>query len=110
MPLYLCKGSYTVEGIKGLLKDGGTRRESDCAKAYEAVGGKMHRFYYALGDTDIYIIAELPDNITVAMASIVTNVAGTSQMTYTPLLTPEEMDQSVEMANKMMGAYRPPGA
>jgi len=110
MPLYLCKGSYTSEGIKGLLKDGGTARRDAVVKATEAVGGKVLAFYYALGETDLYGIFEAPGNIDVVAMSLGVNALGTARAEYVVLLTPEEMDQSVAMANKMMGAYRPPGA
>ena len=110
MPKYLCKGSYTVEGVKGVLKEGGSARRDAVAKAAKSVGGKLESLYFALGDTDFYLILDLPDNVTTVAGSIMSNMTGTLKVTYTPLLTPEEMDQSVEMANKMMGAYRPPGA
>jgi len=110
MPLYLCTGSYTVEGVKGLLKDGATRREHDISKAFEGLGGKLHGLYYGLGDTDIYIICEIRDNATAVASSILINVAGTAEVHFTPLLTPKEVDRSIEMVRRKMDVYRPPGA
>jgi len=110
MPKYLCKGSYTVEGLKGLLKEGGSAREEAVRKSAEAAGGRLEALYYALGDTDFYIIFDLPDTVTAVAGSLLANAPGTAQVTYTRLLTPEEIDQSTEMANKIMASYRPPGA
>ena len=110
MSKYLCKASYTVEGVKGLLKEGGTARRDAVAKAIEAMGGKLEVLYYALGETDVYYIAEVPDNVTVVAGSLIGNVSGTSQLTCTALLSPEEMDRAAEMAKEKMSSYRPPGA
>ena len=110
MPMYLCRGSYTVEGIQGLLKDGATRREHDIAAALEGIGGKLHDLYYGLGETDIYIICELRDNTAAVASSILINVAGTAEISCTPLLTPKEMDRSIETVRRKMDVYRPPGA
>ena len=110
MPKYLCKANHTVEGTKGLLKDGGTSRRAAVTKIIEALGGKVGAYYYALGDVDLYFVAEMPDNMTVVASSLIANSPGTAEVNFTPLLTPEEMDESVAMANKMMAAYRPPGA
>ena len=110
MPLYLCKGSYTAEGIKGLLKDGATRREHDIAKAMEGIGGKLHALYYGLGETDIYMICELRDNAAAVAGSILINMAGAAEVKYTPLLTPKEVDRSIDMVRRKIDVYRPPGA
>ena len=110
MQLYLFTGSYTAAGMAGLLKDGATRREHDIAKAFEGLGGKLHGLYYALGETDIYIICELRDNTAAVASSILINVAGTAEISCTPLLTPKEMDRSIETVRRKMDVYRPPGA
>ena len=109
MPKYLCKSNCTVEGIKGLLKEGAVSRRKALAAAVEAMGGKLEALYFALGETDIYFVVEYPDNITLVAGSLIGNASGTSVSHYTVLLTPEDMDQSVATANKMMDAYRPQG-
>ena len=110
MPLYLSKGKYGPEGVKGLLKDSATARRDALAKMCEAMGGKLIAIYYALGETDLYTIFECPDNVAVVAGSLIVNAAGTATAEHIPLLTPEEMDESVAIAKKMMAAYRPPGA
>ncbi len=32
------------------------------AKTVESVGGRLERFYFAFGDHDAFVIADLPDN------------------------------------------------
>jgi uncharacterized protein with GYD domain len=41
MAKYLVQGSYTVEGIKGVLKEGGTGRREAVSTALKAMGGKV---------------------------------------------------------------------
>lgn len=109
MPKYLGRASYTVEGLKGLLQEGGSRRREAIAQAFKALGGTLEALYYAFGDTDVYFIVDMPDNMTATAASLVGNAAGTSKVTYTVLITPEEVDQAVDLANEKTAAYRPPG-
>jgi len=35
-----------------------------------SVGGKVEVFYYAFGDTDLFIIADVPDNVSAAALSL----------------------------------------
>ena len=63
----------------------------------------------AIGDTDVFMIVDLPDNVNATAASLIGNVAGTSKVTFTVLVTPEEVDQATDMAKEKMAAYRPPG-
>ena len=56
MPKYLIKASYTVEGAKGLLKDGGSKRREAAEQALKSAGGKVEAFYFAFGETDAFVI------------------------------------------------------
>jgi uncharacterized protein with GYD domain len=105
MPKYLCRAKYTVEGAQGLMEDGGSGRRSAVDKAVKGLGGKIECFYYAFGDTDVYIILDFPDAVSAAALSIAVNAAGGAQVTVTPLLTVEEIDA----ACKKSVAYRAPG-
>ena len=66
MPKYLIQASYTVEGTKGVLKDGGTKRRTAVSVLMKQLGGRVEAFYYAFGDADVYVIVEAPDNVTAA--------------------------------------------
>ena len=61
VPKFLVKASYTADGARGLLKEGGTARREAVRKLVEGLGGKVEAFYYAYGDVDAYIITDLPD-------------------------------------------------
>ena len=105
MPKYLIQASYTAEGTKGLLKEGGSQRRATAQEALKSVGGRLDAFYYAFGETDVVAIDDVPDNVSAAALSLAVSASGALNTRMTVLLTPEEIDQ----AAKMMVGYRPPG-
>ena len=105
MPKYLVQANYVGEGLKGLLKEGGSSRRAAVEKLFSSVGGKVEAFYFAFGDTDLFLIADVPDNVTAAALSLTVNAAGAATAKVTVLLTPEEIDAAV----KKTPGYRPPG-
>jgi GYD domain len=42
----------------------------------EGLGGRLESFYFAFGETDAYVVLDLPDNRTAAAASIAVNTVG----------------------------------
>jgi uncharacterized protein with GYD domain len=109
MPKYLLQCSYTAEGLKGLLKEGGSKRREAVEQAMQKGGSTLEGFYYAFGDTDLFIIIDCPDNVSAAVTSLIANNSGAVTMKTTVLLTPEEMDQATKQATETSGDYRPPG-
>ena len=104
MAKYLLKASYTTDGVKGVMKDGGSGRRAAVEETVRGLGGSLESFYFAFGDTDAYVVVDLPDNATAAAISMVVNAAGGAQVTTVPLMTPEEADE----ATKKSVEYRPP--
>ena len=105
MPKYLLQASYTAEGAKGLLKEGGTKRRAAVEKSVQQLGVKIEAFYYSLGEDDVYVIVEAPDATTVAALSMAVNAGGLVRLRTTRLLTVEEVDA----ATKKKVDYRGPG-
>jgi uncharacterized protein with GYD domain len=92
MTRYLIKGTYTPEGAKGILAQGGTSRWKQINTMIADLGGKLESFYWAFGDTDLYLIAEMPDAATAAAVGLTVSSAGAVHTSTTVLLTAEEMD------------------
>jgi uncharacterized protein with GYD domain len=105
MAKYLWKVSYSSDGLKGLVKEGGTKRRAAVDRLTEGLGGKLESFYYALGDDDAFVIVDLPDNISAVAVSLAVNSVGAVQIKTVPLLSPEELDE----ASKKSVDYTPPG-
>ena len=105
MPKYLFQASYVGEGLKGLLKEGGSKRRETLEQTLKGMGGKLEAYYFAFGDFDVCAIVDLPDNVSTLGLSLIVNAGGTSNVKTIVLLTPEEVDQ----ATKVNIDYRPPG-
>jgi uncharacterized protein with GYD domain len=105
MAKYLLQGSYTVEGLRGLLREGGTKRREAVAQLVQALGGTLETFYYAYGGDDFFIIVDLPDSMTATAVSLAVNATGAVQFKTIVLITPEEVDAAVQKTV----TYRRPG-
>lgn len=105
MPKYLVTGSYTADGLKGLLKEGGSGRRKAVEDAVRAMGGHLESYYFAFGDHDVVTIVEVPDNVSAAALAIGISSTGTVGTKTTVLLTSEEVDQ----ATKKTLSFRPAG-
>ncbi len=105
MPKYLFQANYVGEGVKGLLKEGGSSRRAAVEKAAQSMGGTLEAFYYAFGDTDAYVIVDLPDNATATALALTVNASGVTVVKTTVLMTPEDVDAAV----KKSPSYRAPG-
>ena len=105
MPKYLIQASYTAEGTKGLVRDGGSKRRTVVEEMVGKSGGTMECFYFAFGEADVYMICDVPDAPSAAAISLAVNASGAVDLKTVPLLSVEEMDQ----AAKKQVAYRAPG-
>jgi uncharacterized protein with GYD domain len=106
MPKYLIQSSYTAEGARGILKEGGSSRVAYLKSLFESQGGKLEAFYWAFGETDVYIIVDVPDNVAAAAASLASSASGAARVKTVVLLTVEEIDA----AAKRQVTFRAPGA
>ena len=106
MPKYLIEVNYTVEGVKGLNAEGGSARVAAATALIESLGGTVESFYFAFGGADAYVVADMPDNISVAAAALAVNAGGGATARTVVLLSGADVDA----ATKMQPTYRPPGA
>jgi len=105
MPKYMIHASYTVAGVKGLQSKGGSSRRDAIAEMLEGLGGSLESMYFAFGDADVVVIADLPDNEAATAVALTVNAAGGAATRTWVLLTPEEVDA----AAKLSVSYRAPG-
>ncbi len=105
MAKYLVKASYSVEGARGIKKDGGSARRTAVQNMVQGLGGKLECFYFTFGEPDAFAIIDVPDAVSVAAMSLTVNSVIGAHVSTTVLITPEEMDQ----AAKKSVSYRPPG-
>ena len=105
MSKYLIAANYTSEGVKGLIKEGGTGRRTAIQKLFESVGGTVEAVYYAFGETDLYLIVDMPTAASMTAAALTVSASGAATIKTTVLMSPEEVDA----ATKLTPAYRAPG-
>ncbi|MDQ1595073.1 MAG: hypothetical protein QOH40_1629 [Arthrobacter pascens] len=105
MTKYLFEANYVGEGIKGLMREGGTKRRDAVVDALNSVGGSLESFYFAFGDTDVLGVFDIPDQADAAALSLMINSTGNVNVRLKPLMTPEDIDE----ASKKTPKYRAPG-
>jgi uncharacterized protein with GYD domain len=106
MPKYLLEVSYTLDGVRGVLAKGGSARKAAAQAAAKSVGGKLDVFYFAFGGTDVFTIADLPDNAAAASLALAVTAGGGATVRTVVLLTPDEIDAAADKTVK----YTPPGS
>ena len=106
MPKFLLEANYTPEGLRGLLKDTATGRESRIKEMLTAAGGKLESMHFGIGKTDVFVICELPDLATCTALCMAVSASGVVQVRTTPLLTSAETDAAIRKGV----IYRPPGS
>lgn len=106
MPKYLLDVSYTLDGVRGVVDKGGSARKAAAQAAAKSVGGKLDVFYFAFGGTDVFTIADLPDNAAAAALALAVTAGGGATVRTVVLLTPDEIDTATQQKVK----YTPPGS
>ncbi len=104
MPKYLLEATYTGDGVKGLKSEGGSARAAAATALVESLGGTVECFYFGFGGVDVYLVVDMPDNASVAAASLAVNSTGAITARTVVLLSPSEMDE----AGKKDVSYRGP--
>ena len=107
MPKYLVQNTYTADGMRGLLAEGGSSRRDAAVALVESLGGTLESFYFASGGSEVISVVDLPDNASAVAATgtiLASGAAGAPRVTA--LITAEEVDG----ASAKVATYRPPGA
>jgi uncharacterized protein with GYD domain len=108
MASYLYQVSYTAESWAKQLANPGNRINA-VRPAVEAAGGKVVVAYYAFGDADIVLIADLPDNVSAASLALVFSAGGAvSSVRTTVLMSIDDGLAAIKKAGSLAGTYKPP--
>jgi uncharacterized protein with GYD domain len=103
---YLFKVRLTVDGLKGLLQEGASARREVVERMVRGLGGSIESMYWAFGEDDVYVTADLPGNVPAAALGLVTSAAGGVRTSTVVLLSADEVDEAARQSVD----YRPPGA
>ena len=68
MPTYIMLVRYTQQGIEK-IKEGPSRLDAS-KKAFEAMGAKVKDFYLVMGQYDVVVVVEAPDDETMSKLAL----------------------------------------
>jgi uncharacterized protein with GYD domain len=102
---YMFRASYTLEGLRGLMEEGGTGRKKAIETLASSLGGHLVSLDFAFGDDDVYAICDLPNDEAAAAASLRITASGAVTVSTTKMLSPEQIDAAVDHEL----TYRKPG-
>ena len=92
-------------GLQQELQRGFADRET-VSQLIGSMGGSVESFYFAFGDADVYVVADLPSNEAASALALSINQSSVTKVKTVVLLTPEQVDE----AARMTPDYRPPGS
>jgi uncharacterized protein with GYD domain len=79
------------------------------AADHRSPGGKLLSAYYAFGEDDVVLIAELPDNVSAAAFALTVAGGGAAKALETTVLM--SVEEGLEAMRRASGTgYRPPGS
>jgi uncharacterized protein with GYD domain len=105
MAKFLFQITYTEAGLQGVLKEGGYKQKEIFETAIRSLDGWLEVMYFSFGEADLFIVTELPDNVSASAFSMIASSKGASRVKTTVLISPEE----IEKATKKTINYRPEG-
>ena len=106
MALYMFEAAFTSDAWATLAKNPQDRTEA-VRTLLQGIGGKLISYYFAFGDYDVVVLAELPDNGAAAATAIAVAAGGAIRaVKTTPLLSAQEGVEAMRKAGEVN--YRPP--
>jgi uncharacterized protein with GYD domain len=106
MARFMFKVSYSKEGMQGVIKEGAANRKTFIEKMAAEMGGSISSFDFAFGDTDAYVISEMPDQINAAAVATAVAASGAGSIETVVLLSADDVDRAIAKH----APYRAPGA
>jgi len=109
MPIYISRGRFTSDAVKGMLAKPENREEA-VAKLFESVGGRLIGWYLTFGHHDWLVIAEFPDEKAAASAILAAAAGGSlSEIETTVAMTAKDAHATFESAGKAAKGFRSAG-
>ena len=110
MPLYEMRWMFKGAALKSMT-DTPQDREPPARELIEGFGGRLHHYYFMLGEYDGLAIVEFPDDASAAATSMRAGASGAFARFEThPLLTAQEAQRAMQMVKDRAVAYRAPNA
>ena len=109
MSIYISRGRFTSDAVKGMLAKPENREEA-VAKLFKSVGGKLVGWHLTFGHHDWMAIAEFPNEKAAASAILAAAAGGSlSDIETTVAMTAKEAHATFEAASKAAKEFRSAG-
>ena len=109
MPIYISRGRFTSDAVKGMLAKPENREEA-VAKLVKSLGGRLIGWYLTFGHYDWLSICEFPDEKAAASAVLAAAAGGSlSDVETTVAMTAKEAVTTFESAGKAAREFRSAG-
>ncbi len=108
MPLYMYQAAYTPESWAAQIKNPQNRVETVARPLCEAAGGKLVGGWLCFGEYDAVIIADVPNNESMAAIALAVGAGGAFKASKaTVLMTGTEGVAALEKASALAKGYSP---
>jgi len=108
MALYMYQAAYTPESWAAQIKNPQNRVETVGRQVCEAAGGKLIGGWLCYGEYDLVIIADVPDNNSMAAIAVAVAAGGAIKASKTtPLITGTDGVEVLKKAAAVADLYRP---
>jgi uncharacterized protein with GYD domain len=109
MPIYISRGRFTPDAIKGMLAKP-ENREDVVATLFKSVGGRLIGWYLTFGRHDWLAIGEFPDEKAAASAILAAAAGGSlSDIETTVAMTSQDAAATFKSAGKAANDFRSAG-
>ena len=108
MAHYLYQVTYTQEAWAAQLKN--PQNVADRVRgSVEGLGGKIVGIWYAFGESDLFVVLEMPDNISMAAFALAVAAGGAVSAAKTTVLL--SLEDGLDALGKASGSsYTPPSS
>ena len=106
MSFYLFQASYSSDGIKAMVGHPQDRAAA-ARKMIEALGGKLHHFFFTWGSDDVVALIEMDDDKAMIAGSMLVGASGAmSGGRTTKLISPEDAMAAMKLAGEVASSYK----
>ncbi|MEI6457328.1 MAG: GYD domain-containing protein [Pseudomonadota bacterium] len=85
MPFFLYQVAYSSSAANNLVHHP-QHREEAVRRTAEALGGKLHQFFFAIGEYDCVALVELPSNTSAVAMNLSVEATGALRALHTTVL------------------------
>jgi uncharacterized protein with GYD domain len=108
MARYLFEIGIAPQAVAAMVKNPHDRAQAT-RPVFEAVGGTLEGYYVAVGQSTVYVLAQIPNEVSVEALTMATLAGGAvTSVKSTAILTAAEAVEAMQKASTL--GYQPPSS